>query len=536
MLIHRRTHQFNRSLNVGRNIVFGFINRFFALLMPFIVRTVLIYRFGAVYLGLNSLLTSVFQVLNLAELGFGTAIVYSLYRPVAEQDTRTVCAYLGMFRSIYRVIGCIILVAGLAFMPVFPLLLKQSAVPGDTNLFVCYLIFLVDTAVSYLLFGYKTAIPSALQRNDLISKIDTAVMVAKSIVQIIFLLWIESFYFYLLVSLLFTVIRNLLISWMAERCFPQYVCKGNISKKQFAEMKRLVFGLALSKIREVSRNGFDNICITVFIGLTMTAVYDNYFCIHAALVSVSSVLCNAMMPSVGNSIAVESRDKNYCDMRRFNFMYMLLAGWITVCLFCLYQPFVKIWMGSDLMLGFPEVAAFCLYFYILKMGDMRWVYTEGAGLWWQARYIALAEIFLNLFLNVLLVQYWGVLGIIAATLFSLFFVNFICSAQILFRNYFRNSRLHEFFIDHVRYFLVTAGIAFLCLYLCEGIFSGSGESGLYSGIPSLGLRFIICTTVSVAGYFLAYHRSEQYRDATVWLTCRYRIVNKDDKEESGISG
>lgn len=481
-------------------------------------------------MGLNSLLTSVFQVLNLAELGFGTAIVYSLYRPVAEQDTRTVCAYLGTFRSIYRVIGCIILAAGLAFMPFFPLLLKNSAVPGDTNLFVWYLIFLADTAVSYLLFGYKTVIPSALQRNDLISKIDTAVIAGKSVVQIIFLLWADSFYFYLLASLLFTVIRNLLISRMTEQCFPQYVCEGNISKEQFAEMKRLVYGLALSKIREVSRNGLDNICITVFIGLTMTAVYDNYFCIHAAVVSVSSVLCIAMIPSVGNSIAVESRDKNYSDMRRFNFMYMLLAGWVTVCLFCLYQPFVKIWMGSDLMLGFPEAAAFCLYFYILKMGDMRWVYSEGAGLWWQGRYIALAEIILNLFLNVLLVQYWGVLGIIAATLFSLFFVNFICSAQILFRCYFRNNRLHEFFTDHARYFTVTAGIAFLCHYLCARIFSGLGESVFCTGIPGLGLRFIICTAISVAGYFLVYHRSGQYRDAADWLMRRYKAVSEDDEE------
>lgn len=517
-------------------MVFGFINRFFALLMPFIVRTVLIYRFGVVYLGLNSLLTSVFQVLNLAELGFGTAIVYSLYRPVAEHDTRTVCAYLGTFRSIYRFIGYIILAVGLAFMPAFPLLLKNSAVPGDTNLFVCYLIFLADTAVSYLLFGYKTVIPSVLQRNDLISKIDTAVMAAKSVVQIIILLWTESFYLYLLASLLFTVIRNLLISRMTERCFPQYVCKGNISKEQFAEMKRLVCGLALSKIREVSRNGLDNICITVFIGLTVTAVYDNYFCIHAAVISVSSVLCNAMIPSVGNSIAVESRDKNYFDMRRFNFIYMLLAGWVTVCLFCLYQPFVRVWMGSNLMLGFPEAAAFCLYFYILKMGDMRWVYSEGAGLWWQGRYIALAEIILNLFLNVLLVQYWGVLGIIAATLFSLFFVNFICSAQILFRYYFRNNRLHEFFIDHARYFTVTTGIAFLCHYLCERLFSGSGEYAFYSGIPGLGLRFIICTAISVAGYFLAYHRFEQYRDAADWLARRYRMINEDGKNVSGTSG
>ena len=83
---------------------------------------------------------------------------------------------------------------------------------------------------------------------------------------------------------------------------------------------------------------------------------------------------SAMVASVGNSIVMESREKNYCDMRRFNFMYMLLAGWAMVCLFCLYQPFVRIWVGQKLMLGLPEVVTLCLYFYVLKMGDMRWIY------------------------------------------------------------------------------------------------------------------------------------------------------------------
>ena len=264
----------SRSKNVSRNIVFGLINRFFALLMPFIVRTVLIYRFGATYLGMNSLFASIFQVLNLAELGFGAAIVYSLYRPIAKEDTDTVCAYLGTYRKIYRVIGCVILLAGLALMPALPLLIKNSTVPDNMNLYIWYLIFLINAAVSYLLYGYKTAIPSALQRNDLISRIDTVVLMGRSLVQILFLMATYNFYFYLLASLFFTVLRNLLLSRLVERLYPQYVCRGSISNTQFAELKQPVYGLMLSKIRGTSRHAIDNICITAFLGLTMTAIYS----------------------------------------------------------------------------------------------------------------------------------------------------------------------------------------------------------------------------------------------------------------------
>lgn len=521
-----QANYYNKSLNVGRNVMFGLINRFFALLMPFIVRTILIYRFGALYLGLNSLCASIFQMLNLAELGFGTAVVYCLYRPVAENDKEKICAYLGRLRKIYRVVGCIVLVAGFFLMPFFPYLLNGNAVPADINLFIWYAVFLVDTAVSYLLFGYKTVIPTALQRIDLTSKIDTFVLIGKSLLQIFFLLSSDNIYYYLLSSLFFTVVRNLLISWMVERYYPQYSCGGSITKEESALMKHLVVGLALSKIRWVSRNALDTICITAFVGLTMTAIYDNYFAVHNAMVSVSLILCSSMLPSVGNSIAKDSSGKNYADMRRFNFMYMLLAGWATVCLFCLYQPFMKLWMGKDFMLGYYEVAAFCLYFYVLKMGDIRSVYFEGSGLWWKGRYIAVSEIFLNLFLNILLAKYWGVLGVITATLFSLFFVNFICSARVLFKEYFRNNKLHEFFMDHAYYFIVTLCIAVLCYYLSEILFSELRTATLFLGIIVLFLRLFICTIVSAAGYFFVYRRTSLYEEAMDWLLIRFRAFFK----------
>lgn len=537
--------QFQRSRNVGRNVVYGLLNRCVSLLLPFIVRTILIYRFGALYLGMNSLLSSIFQVLNLAELGFGSAVVYSLYKPIAEQDMDTVCAYLGTYRKIYRIIGLVILGLGLAVLPWFPFLVKDSPVPDNVNLYAWYLIFLADAVVSYLLFGYKTSIPSALQREDMLSKIDTVVLFCKSLVQMACLLLSDNFYFYLLASLLFTVLRNLLISHVVDFRFPQYVCRGGISGEQFGELKLLVGGLALSKFRGASRHAIDSICITAFVSLTMTAVYSNYYLIHNAVVSLSGILCGAMVASVGNSIASESREKNYQDMRRFNFIYMLLAGWATICLLCLYQPFVRLWMGcaltggtvaasealargdiagESLLLGMPEVVALCLYFYVLKMGDMRWIYHQGAGLWWKARYIVIAEIICNVVLNILLAKYWGVLGIILATLISLFFINFIGGAWILFKEYFQNGKLHEFFADQARFFLVTVAVSVVCFYVCEMVAVGASIS--HKGVEALILllRLLICTVVTALLYYLVYHRSLQYRDAKDWLLKRYRAM------------
>ena len=511
-----RQLQFNRTRNVGRNAVFGYIYSLLSLLVPFIVRTLVIYRFGAEYLGLNSLFASVLNVLNLADFGFGTAIVYSLYRPVAEGDTETVCAYLGTYKKLYRIIGCVILTVGILIMPFLPKLIKDSVIPGNLDLYIWYGIFLVNASVSYLLYGYKTAIPSALQRNDMLSRIDTVVLLGRSALQVAVLLLSDNFYLYLLVSLLFTVIRNLLVGWCVDRQYPQYKCSGDISREQAATLKPQVYGILIGKLRIVSRNGIDSICITTFLGLTMAAIYSNYLCIHNAVISLSGVLCTAMMASVGNSIAVETPEKNYTDMRRFNFIYMMLAGWASICFLCLYQPFVRLWVGERLMLQFPEVVALTAYFYVLKMGDMRWVYFEGAGLWWKARYYALAEALVNISLNIVLAKYFGVLGIILATLISLFFIDFIFSARILFRQYYRNGKLGEFFGDHVRYFLVTLLLAFPSIYVCNLI--------TVPGVLGLLLRLLVCTVCSVAGYFLLYHRSARYQDAVDWIMRRWNLM------------
>lgn len=507
--------QFQRSRNVGRNAVYGYMYSFFSLLIPFIVRTVVIYRFGAEYLGLNSLFASVLQVLNLADLGFGTAIVYSLYQPVAKGDTETVCAYLGTYKRLYRIIGCIILAGGILVMPLLPYLIRDSVVPGNLDLYIWYGIFLVNASVSYLLYGYKTAIPSALQRNDMLSRIDTVVLLGRSAVQIAILLLSDNFYLYLLTTLVFTAVRNLLVAWYVDREYPQYKCAGRISREQAAALKPKVYGILIGKLRGVSRNGIDSICITSFLGLTMAAIYSNYLCIHNAVVSLSIVLCTAMMASVGNSIAMDTPEKNYADMRRFNFIYMLLAGWASICFLCLYQPFVRLWVGEGLMLRFPEVIAFTAYFYVLKMGDMRWVYFEGAGLWWQARYYALAEGLVNICLNIVLARYFGVLGIILATLVSLFFIDFIFSARILFRQYYRNGKLGEFFGDHVRYFLVTLLLAVPSVYVCNMI--------AVSGVLELLFRLLICTAFSVVGYYLIYHRTSRFKEAAAWMMKRYRM-------------
>ena len=497
-----------RTKNTRRNIVFGLIKTAVSLLLPFITRSVLIYRFGTEYVGLNSLFSSILQVLNLAELGFGTAIVFSLYRPMAENDTDTICAYLSYYHRVYRVIGGVILVLGLALIPALPYLIKDGAVPGGLSLVLCYLIFLSDSVLSYLLFGYLTAVPTAMQRGDILSRMDTGIVILKNLVQILLLLYAGSFYWYLLSAPVLTVFRNLMVARTVRRRFPAYRCRGELTGDRRRVLRKKIYGLFINKLFAISRHGIDSLCISAFLGLTLAGIYSNYYMVLASLVRISSILSSAMIPSVGNSIATETAEKNYRDMRRFDFIYSAAAGWAAVCLLCLYQPFMRLWMGESRMLGWPEVVALSLYFYLLKCGDLRWIYHEGAGLWWESRWIAVAEAVANVVLNVLLCRYLGVFGIILATLLTLFFLNFLPCPLILFRYYFKNGKLGEYFLDHLLYFLTLLPGGALCFFLC--LLPGEGAA-------ALGLRVLLCLLIPGPVYWLFWRGTERYAQAVSWL-------------------
>jgi len=509
--------QINRTQNTKRNILWGTVNKVITLFLPFLTRTVMIRTLGAEYLGLNSLFSSVLQVLNLTELGFSSAIVYSMYKPIAEDDKSAICALLNAYRKIYKAVGIIILAVGFALMPFLPKLIHGSA-PADVNIYWVYGIYLFNTAISYLLFAYKQALPNAFQRVDIISNITSISLGGMYLLQIIVLLQVRRYYPYLILLPISTVINNVITSIYVDKAYPEYRCKGRVTEQQKSEIKEKVFGLFINKVCQTTRNSLDSICTSAFLGLTITAMYNNYFYVISAVTGLFTVFTTSMIAGVGNSIVVDSVDKNYDDLKKMNFVYMWLSGWATICMLVLYQPFIKICFGEQYLFPFSVVIEFCLYFYVLRMGDIRSIYSDGAGLWWENRYRAIAESVANIVLNITLVQFWGVHGIIIATLISLFVINFILGSQITFKYYFKNGKLGEYFEYHGIYFCVNLLAAFITVEICRYI-------PLYSAIGVL-VRLVLCCIVPNVIYLLVYRHTKVYKISMPWILRKFNLENK----------
>lgn len=500
--------QIERIKNTKRNILFGFINKIVLMLLPFFIRTIILYKFGSEYLGLNSLFSSILQVLNLSELGFSSAIVYSLYKPIAENDEEIICALMAYYRRMYRRIGIFIGVAGLMLLPFLPHLIKGNC-PADINIYVLYLIFLLNTIISYLFFAYKSALLNAHQRVDVISNIATVTQGIMAIMQILLILLTGNYYLYVLMMPVFTLINNIITSYVVNKKYPRYICRGKLPEEYVANIKRQVSGLMVSKICQTTRNSFDSIILSASLGLVVTAIYSNYYYIMTSIIAVMTVIYDAMLAGVGNSIVTESREKNYTDLKKFNFIYMWIAGWCTICLACLYQPFMELWAGKDMMFDYSVVILFCIYFYVLKMGDIRSVYSAASGLWWENRIRAICEAAANLILNIVLVRIWGVQGVIIATLLSLLIINFGFGSQLVFKHYFKNGKLGEYFWLHTKYAVVTLLAAFITYQICNYL-PGNGV------IRIVG-NGIICCIVPNSIYYIIYCKTQSYKESIPWL-------------------
>ena len=253
--------KYNRTQNAKRNIFFGVLNRMITQLLPFCIRTVIIYTLGEHYLGVSGLFTSVLQVLNLSELGFGSAMVYSMYRPIAEEDTDKICALLNLYKKVYRIIGMAVFVFGFSVLPFIPRLVK-AGYPEDINLYIIYVIYLFNTAISYLLYAYKGSLLSAHQRNDIENIISLIMSALQYGIQIVILILCKNYYLYIIIMPIVTVVTNLVRSKIVDRKYPQYTCRGVLEKSVLVDIVKRVSSLFGHQLEYTLINSADNIVIS----------------------------------------------------------------------------------------------------------------------------------------------------------------------------------------------------------------------------------------------------------------------------------
>ena len=489
-----------RINNALRNMSFGVLYRFVQTVVPFLMRTVLIYCLGIEYVGLNSLFTSVLQILNFAELGISSAMNFAMYKPIAENDRKKICALLRVYKRYYFYIGLVVLIVGLALVPVLPLLVNKD-LPSDVNLYVLYAVYLTPNVLSYWMFSYRCSLLEAHQRNDIISKINLILDCIRFFLQFVVLIVYRNYYAYIILQLAFQIVYQFVVYYFVKRIYPAYEPDGELSKEDKNIIKQRVKDIVTSKLGGVILTSSDTVVISAFLGLSVLAVYQNYFYLISAVIGFITMGLNGAMASIGNSIVTDSKEKVFKDFKDVTFMLSWVVCVCTCCFICLFQPFMKLWMGEDLLLHFSVVILLCVYFYLNEYNQLFNLYKDAAGLWHEDKLRPLITSLTNLTLNLIMVQYIGLYGVILSTVVSMLFVGMPWLLHNVFTCLFKTG-MKVFLKRLVLYTVIAAGCCSATWFICEFV--------QISPIWDLLVKCSVAVAVPCAVYNLLFFKTDEF--------------------------
>ncbi len=462
--------------NVKRNMAANALSSGIRLLFPFLNRTLFLWLLGPAYLGLNGLFGSILGVLMLAELGFGTAVVCSMYKPVADDDRELLCAYLKFYRSVYRWVGTVIFVGGLALLPFLDSLVHGS-VPPDIDLRVLYVIHLVNTAASYFLFAYRGVVLGAHHRNDVITNIRTGVSVAQYVAVFLILLVTRNYYHYVLATVVFTVLQNVLLVKASRRLFPDIEPRGRLSPELRRRVVSDVKSIFMHKVGGVITHSTDNLVVSAFLGLVAVAAYGNYYYVVTAVTGLVSVVYSSMTGGFGNKIHTESKEENFRLFMKMNRLSLAVVVLCSAAMAGLYQPFMRVWTKNDPVLVRHAMTPILmvLYFYVMESRQVLLSFKSAAAIWRQDRWKPIVAGAVNLATNILFVVFlpdaYKLDGVILSTIIGFVLIQIPWESHVVFTAFFGRSESRAYWRQQAAFAALAFALCTAAWYACRAVLS-----------------------------------------------------------------
>lgn len=511
----------SRTKNALRNTAVGLFSKIITLGLSFASRTVFIYVLGTTLLGVNSLYTEILSMLSFAELGFGNALRFAMYKPIADQDDSKITQILAFYKKVYLYIVTVIIAIGLALIPFLPRIVKGADMLTVGQLKGYYILFLFNTSVSYFL-AHKLSYVSARQESYVYTKYELATNIITNLLQILVVVVWKNFLLYLLIRSACLLLSKVMISKLLDRRYPVLTKKPEeplpVAEKKsiFKEVK----GLAVHQFSSVAVHSTDNIIISSLSGLGVTAVglISNYNMLMNSVLSFVEIALGSVAAGFGDIVAHKDREGYHRAFLDMAFIDFWIYGFCSICFYILVPPFISLWIGADKLID--SISFFLIILNLFLQGQCTaFNYARIAvGNFGKDSGWALVQALVNLVVSALGAHYLGLVGVYVGT---------ICSRMVyvIFRPYstyeimFQKSSM-EYYCLLIKYGSVTFLVG-----LCMKLLSAAIMREL------TWLSFVQCTVVLVLGinliFFLLFFRSRE------WAALMSRIARLIGKRKRG---
>jgi O-antigen/teichoic acid export membrane protein len=486
----------NSIINIGA----GLANQLIITLLSFISRTVFITTLGIEYLGVNGLFTNILAMLTLAEAGLGASIMYSLYKPIADNDYHKINTLMKFYRNAYMVIALIILTLGLSIMPFLDLIIKDSKVE---NIHLIYFIFLLNTVAPYF-YVHKNSFLNVSQKGYIVTGLYSVSSIISVCIKIAILHFTQNYILYLIIDSIITIANSIILAIIVNKKYPYL--KNKVTDKIDIETKqgitKNVKAIVLQNIGSYLVFGTDNIIISSFVSVAAVGLYSNYHMLIEICRTFINQVFNNIYHSVGNLVANENAEKVYSVYKAYRFLNFWLYSFFTICLTVMMEPFISLWIGSEYLMDKSLLFILMIIFYERGMRNSITTIKTTAGIFHEDRYAPLCQAVINLVVSIVLVKMIGITGVFIGTLVSAVAVPFWTTPYLVYKKVFKLP-VAIYFSIYAFYLAVGFG-AYFITSLISGIFQADN-------LILLTLKAFICLVTPNLIYVVIFYKSDEFQ-------------------------
>lgn len=408
-----------RKKSSFKNMITAVSSNVLTIIVGLVAQAIFIKILGSEYLGLNGLFSNVISMLGIVELGMGSAIIYNMYKPIAEEDHEKIKSLMQFYKKSYRIITLIISIIGIMIIPFIKYIVDIESVTVGINVYLVYILFLLETICSYIL-SYKRSMLYADQKEYITNIIHMGYTILVNTMQLTFLYFTHDYYLYLIIKVMMRLVENIVISSYVNRRYS-YLLDNNVTKldsKTEKDIFQKIKALFFHKIGTFIVSGTDNIIISKYLGLVTVGLYSNYYMIINAVQTVINHIIQATRASVGNLLVTESKTKQFDIFNKIRFVNFWISCFSSICIFVIMDSFITIWIGYKFVLPTKVLLVLVINFFIVSSRSTYGAFKEAAGIFYEDRFVPIIESLLNIVLSIIFVKKFGLMGVFMGTIAS----------------------------------------------------------------------------------------------------------------------
>lgn len=483
-IMDKRKSILNVAVSVGCKLI--------TMVMAIVVKRFLIQYCGNEVNGLNALYLSIIGFMSVAELGVGSAITFSMYKPIVENDSDKVSALYHLYRRMYISVGIVVLVSGLAIAPFLHIFAKDYALV-DVNLSYSFILMLISTVLTYL-FGAKTALFNAYKNNYVTTSITQGGIVLQYILQIVALLLFGTFEAYLMCRIIACLFQWLVTEVISYKKYRSIVNRRQrIDAETRKEVTRNIKAMFMHKVGYVLVNTLDSVIIASFVGVIALGEYSNYTTILASMNGVLKLVFSSLTSVIGHMYAREDRtlSREYCEA--FYYLNFGIGMVFFMGYYAVIDSLVAILFAKELVVARSVAFVITVNGFVQFMRSSALAFRDATGTFYNDRWKPLVEGVFNVVFSILFVKQFGVVGVILATIGTNLLICHVIEPYVLYKKAFEESPWRYYLKNYTSIAVFISALFLLdyCMFDCEK----QWMTLLTNGMLSLVLSVAVCVAM-----------------------------------------